>query len=64
MRAYKGKQEMILCRAGLESVQRERRGTVTGKFDTVQRVEEEEPLQGKFDTVQRVEQEEPLQGKF
>lgn len=35
-----------------------------GKFDAVQRVEEEEPLQGKFETVQRAEEEEPLQGKF
>lgn len=34
--------------------------------DTVQRVEEEEPMQGKFDTVQKmgVEEEEPMQGKF
>ncbi|MDP3468476.1 MAG: DUF4157 domain-containing protein, partial [Daejeonella sp.] len=35
-----------------------------GKFDTIQKVEEEEPLQGKFDTIQKVEEEEPLQGKF
>lgn len=34
--------------------------------DTVQRMEEEEPLQGKFDTVQKMgaEEEEPMQGKF
>ncbi len=34
--------------------------------DTVQRMEEEEPMQGKFDTVQKmgVEEEEPMQGKF
>jgi hypothetical protein len=36
---------------------------VQGKFP-VQMVEEEETLQGKFDTVQMVEEEEPVQGKF
>jgi hypothetical protein len=36
-----------------------------GKFEAVQRVDEEEPLQGKFEAEQRVEEEEePLQGKF
>lgn len=34
------------------------------KEDTVQKVEEEEPLQGKFETAQLMEEEEPLQGKF
>jgi hypothetical protein len=34
--------------------------------DTVQRMEEVEPMQGKFDTVQKMsaEEEEPMQGKF
>ncbi|MDE2389448.1 MAG: hypothetical protein KGN35_10295, partial [Betaproteobacteria bacterium] len=32
--------------------------------ESVQRVEEEEPLQGKFTPLQRVEEEEPLQGRF
>ena len=32
--------------------------------ESIQRVEEEEPLQGKFTPLQRVEEEEPLQGKF
>ena len=35
-----------------------------GKFETVQRVEEEDPLQGRFEAIQKVEEEEPLQGKF
>lgn len=35
-----------------------------GKFEAVQRVEEEEPLPGTFDTAQRIEEEEPLQRKF
>jgi hypothetical protein len=34
------------------------------KFTTAQRVEEDEPLQGKFNTAQRVEEDEPLQNKL
>ncbi|NCT94170.1 MAG: DUF4157 domain-containing protein [Chitinophagaceae bacterium] len=48
-----------------ETVQRvEEEEPLQGKFEAIQRVEEEEPLQGKFETIQRVEEEEPLQGKF
>lgn len=32
--------------------------------ESVQRVEEEEPLQGKLDATRKIEDEEPLQGKF
>lgn len=35
-----------------------------GKFETAQLSEEEDPLQGKFETAQLVEEEEPLQGKL
>jgi hypothetical protein len=37
---------------------------IQGRFDTAQCAEDEELLQGKFETAQRVEEEEPLQGKF
>jgi hypothetical protein len=50
--------------AQLQGVEKE---MVQGKFDTEQRVEEEEePLQGKSETaqLQESEEEEPLQGKF
>jgi hypothetical protein len=47
-----------------EPVQRlEEEELMQGKFEPVQRLEEEELMQGKFDPVQRVEEEELMQGK-
>ncbi len=49
---------------GAAQLQGQEEGLLQGKFNTVQRAEDEEPLQGKFEAVQRVEEEEALQGKF
>lgn len=37
---------------------------VQGKFEAIQRAEDEELVQGKFATLQKVEDEEPVQAKF
>ena len=57
--------KLIQAQQQAKTLQRvEEEEPLQGKFEAVQRVEGEEPLQGKFEAIQRVEEEEPLQGKF